>query len=331
MTEITEKFCEECGKTSPIEVKFCKFCGIEFPVIDHPGYVQANSPAPKPPIEGQFPNQQSQTGQPNIPPQYPPQYAPQQEHPQGFPHPQNQEHFMRKPPRAWQGGGLVGASFGFYSNPIETTQSLIEDPQAPNSVWIILLTALSAALVQYFTYLKTNFTELIGENDSFFDTYASSEGVQNSAMQGAVAMFILLFISWYIISWLLALTIKNGLPPESYLLHSPSKSMRRLTGFLYIPTLFRNIAEIILLQFEDKRDASLKEGELFNNSAPEITYLTNFSNEFFLILFIVALIMAVITAMTLYRSIKFGLNHRGSSPAMIAFLIVLNSVLFYIP
>ena len=29
MSEITEKFCEECGKKSPIGVKFCKFCGIK--------------------------------------------------------------------------------------------------------------------------------------------------------------------------------------------------------------------------------------------------------------------------------------------------------------
>ncbi|MFV2014830.1 MAG: hypothetical protein ACC656_05350, partial [Candidatus Heimdallarchaeota archaeon] len=60
MSEITEKFCEECGKKSPIGVKFCKFCGIEFPVIDHPDYVRANAPAQNPPPQGQFPYQQSQ-------------------------------------------------------------------------------------------------------------------------------------------------------------------------------------------------------------------------------------------------------------------------------
>ena len=34
--------CEECGKKSPIEVKFCKFCGAEFPAIDHPEFQKAN-------------------------------------------------------------------------------------------------------------------------------------------------------------------------------------------------------------------------------------------------------------------------------------------------
>ena len=151
-------------------------------------------------------------------------------------------------------------------------------------------------------------------------------------MQSAIATFVIVFTSWIILSWLLALIIKNGLPPESYLLNAPSKSMRRLTGFLYIPTMFRNFAEIILLQFEDDRDASIKKGApILNSNTPEISYLTNFSNEYFLILFIVAIIMAVITAMTLYRSIKFGLNHRGSSPALIAFLIILNSFFSYAP
>lgn len=327
MSEITEKFCEECGKTSPIEVKYCKFCGVEFPVIDHPDYVQANTQTPSPPIQGQIPNQQFQPGQPNFSGQFPPQ----QQHPQGFPHPQNDGFLMRKPPQVWQGGGLIGASVAFYSNPIETTQSLIEDPQAPNSIWIIILTALSAALVQYFTYLRTDFTELIGDDEAFFDNYTSKEGIQNYAMQGAIGMFILLFITWFILSWLLAQIVKNGLPPDSYLLHAPSKSIRRLTGFLYIPTLFRNIAEVILLQFEDKREASLKESVVFNTSAPEINYLTDFSDQYFLILFVIAFIMAVITAMTLYRSIKYGLNHRGSTPSFIAFLVVLNTVLFYIP
>lgn len=327
MSEITEKFCEECGKTSSIEVKFCKFCGVEFPVIDHPGYVQANAPTATPPIQGQIPNQQFQPGQSNFPGQFPPP----QQHPQGFPQPQNEGHFMRKPPQVWQGGGVIEASVAFYSNPIRTTQSLIEDPQAPNSIWIIVITALSAALVQYITYLKTDFTELIGDDEGFFDTYASKEGIQNSAMQGAIAMFILLFITWVVFSWLLAQIIKKGLPPESYLLHAPSKSMRRLTGFLYIPTLFRNIVEIILLQFEDNREARLEESVIFNTSAPEITYLTNFSDQYFLVMFIIAILMSVITAMTLYRSIKFGLNHRGSSPGVIAFFIVLNSLLFYFP
>jgi len=327
MSEITEKFCEECGKKSPIGVKFCKFCGVEFPVIDHPDYVRANAPAQNLPPQEEFPYQQSQ-------PTYPPQYPPQQQviQPQGPPQYINRGNFMRKPPRVWQGGGLVKATLTLYSNPIKTAPGLMEDPQAPNSIWIIFVTAISAALVQYFTYLKTNFTKRIGDDLEFFKTFTSSEAIQNMAINFAILMFLLQFVSWFILSWLLAATVKNGLPVDSYLLHSPSKSMRQLTGFLYIPTLLRNIVQILLLQFEDKRDASIKKGRpVFNTASPEITYLTTFSNEYFWVLFIIAAIMAIITALTFYRSIKHGLNHNGSSPAIITFFIILYSIYIYYP
>ncbi|MHA2275594.1 MAG: hypothetical protein ACXAC2_07495 [Candidatus Kariarchaeaceae archaeon] len=118
MSEVKDKFCEECGKTSSIEVKFCKFCGTEFPVIDHPDYVRAHMP-PQPPQQPQYIAEQqpmnSQTGLPPIQFQPSKQNYQQGDYPISRPPP---GHFSHKPPRMWGGGGLFHASKQLYLNPV---------------------------------------------------------------------------------------------------------------------------------------------------------------------------------------------------------------------
>lgn len=327
MSEITEKFCEECGKNSPIEVKFCKFCGVEFPIIDHPDYIQTNFPQQQPsqqpldplynpiPYQTEKQPQYQSPQQPNVPLR-PPIYHQQV----------GQNISPRKPPRMWKGGGMNTAIKEFYSNPQESTAPLLEDPQAPSSFMIILLAAFTASLIAYFSTMKTNFVEIIDDDEGTLEPFVTSSGIKNLAMSSAVIAFAVVFISWWLLSWALGKLLRGGLQPDQYLLNAPTQSMRQLIGYLYFPTIVKNVISIILLQFESNRDAKISVSKVSSLSTPNIEYLTEFSSDYILIMLFIKIVSSLVTAIIFYRSTKYGLGHNGSAPMLIAILIVLVSL-----
>jgi hypothetical protein len=287
---------------------------------------------PQPPQQPQYIAEQqpmnSQTGLPPIQFQPSKQNYQQGDYPISRPPP---GHFSHKPPRMWGGGGLFHASKQLYLNPVEATAGLIEDPQAPNSIWIVFFAAIASAFVQYYSYLKINITETVGGDTEFINYYTSSEGIQTIALSGAIAGFISLFVSWYVLSWLLGYMVKGGLSPDEFVVSQPSKSMRKLTGFLYIPILFQHLADILLIQFEDDRDVKLEKNSFGGTSSPSVVFQTEFSDQYLLLIFIIAIVMSSIVSFTLYRSLKLGLNHNGSAPAVIAVLLMIFTLFRYAP
>ncbi|MCH8906576.1 MAG: zinc ribbon domain-containing protein, partial [Candidatus Heimdallarchaeota archaeon] len=130
MSEVSEKFCEECGKVNEIEARFCKTCGNQFPEINNPQFQEAitkekmDQQSILPEMGTSQPHQNAQNNSFHPPNQFQ-QHGSYQRKPPGFPG-------MMLPTRVWGGKGLIDAILQMFKNPAKTAPELLEDPTAPS-------------------------------------------------------------------------------------------------------------------------------------------------------------------------------------------------------
>lgn len=354
MSGTSAKFCEDCGIKNNIEAKFCKSCGKVFPEIDDPRYQAAlrqDSPGEEvqPPqyiVPGINPVppknvRESQTIQnppeDKIPPpqenypvqdQIPPTQDYDQPHsfqnpPPSSPSPQNYGvRPMLAPTRVWTGTGLVDAIGKLHRDPAKTTPELLEDGNAPSPMILVVIIAFTRALVVYFRETNIVYTT-IDVSDDFYDAYATEEGIRDAALTAAGFSLILTFIAWWLLSWIMGLVIKGGLPRNNIVRYETTKSMRRFNAYRYVPLIVYNIIYIILIQFEEKRQGIVSMEETFGIQTPFPVITSDFSSFFITTVLLISILAYLISATVFYRGIKGGLRHEGITPVFIAMIILL--------
>ncbi|MHA2251187.1 MAG: zinc ribbon domain-containing protein [Candidatus Kariarchaeaceae archaeon] len=239
----------------------------------------------------------------------------------------NQEATITVEPRTWRGGNLGNGITAIYSSPDKATPELLEDPNAPSPIILVIIAAILTAIT---TYLVTSKVTYVNVNvDSQFEDNYTSDAVIQQAQIAAVIAALFIFAIWWIGSWILALLVRGGLPDNSVVKYNATPSMRKLNGYRYVPAIVISVIQIILLSFEDNRTADVKMGKSLGVDAPVVDYTSNYSDFYTLITPVLSILAAVISAYILFAGIKKGLNHQGSAPAIIAVLIALWPVIVF--
>jgi len=301
------KYCPNCGYGNKHSDRFCNNCGTD---ISH---------LAEGPVKPQYQQPIQQTTQP------PPQYQQPQSYAQPPPYQQPPTYGQQTGPivyqlRSFEGKGLLDATNKILRNPAKTTPELLEDQTAPGSRIFVLIFALLNASLVYMKSVKTEYIE-VNVDSSLESQYTTDEGIRELALLNGIGAFLLVFVGWFVGSFIIGLMIRGGLPMNSYVKYNPSQSMRQLGGFRYVPYIVVLIIQIILLNFEDKRQSRVEGDGTFGQPLPSV--INDFSSTYVNISLVLTIASGIFSAYIFRKGVKDGLFHQGISPLLIGIGIVI--------
>ncbi|MHA2250878.1 MAG: zinc ribbon domain-containing protein [Candidatus Kariarchaeaceae archaeon] len=296
MTSV-EKYCEDCGALNESEAKFCKVCGLQFYAAKKEQPFVQPQQQQQPPDSGQFSSlgqfQQTETGFQPV---------------------------MMHSPRQWYGGNLLQAIKAFFTTTSTSTGELVEDPKAPSPLPLVFLMALISGALAYLDGLKVTYTEV--DVDEMYESTYMDSNIGTAAMTAGFTTFIFVIVAWWVLSWILGLLIKGGLPANSVVKYNASQGMRKIRAYLFVPSIIAESIQLFLLSGEEKRQMKVTMQDTIFGRAPVPEAVVGYSDAYLTASLILPLVASIIGAFFFYKSVKNGLNHLGNAPLIIAILWV---------